>query len=333
MSAPHTAGAGNVEVMPIHQIEIQEAPKVAPFMLLSLGLHTWVFLLLLFVPSLLLWDSCEKKTETKLPAVKVKYLPPEKKAPAQKVPTFVDTPKPRTSEKPESSELIARYDSRAHSNKNPKKHLRYRNKKTVAPKTKKSAAVSRKSKPTPKKKTVPQPSPTPIKKPFRLHEKGFVRPKAVEKVAKSSPPKRITGGTLALLDGYDVEKYAAMDTQSEVSEEDDEVISLDTKETRYASYFARIKRQIELVWNYPDEAERKGITGQLTLRFQISRDGNLMNVRLINGSGYNILDEAALQAVKSAAPYYPFPVTIDRETLPILANFIYSPRAGIRYRP
>ncbi len=99
------------------------------------------------------------------------------------------------------------------------------------------------------------------------------------------------------------------------------------------SYFARIKRQIEMVWDYPYEAQREGITGQLTLRFQISRDGNLMNVKLINGSGYNVLDEAALQAVKSAAPYYPFPVTIDRETLPILANFIYSPQPRAMYLP
>ena len=106
-----------------------------------------------------------------------------------------------------------------------------------------------------------------------------------------------------------------------------------TRESRYASYFARIKRQIEQVWGYPNEAQRKGITGELTLRFQISRDGNLTNVRLIHGSGYNVLDEAALQAVKSAAPYYPFPVTIDRETLAILANFIYSPRPSAQYFP
>jgi protein TonB len=58
-----------------------------------------------------------------------------------------------------------------------------------------------------------------------------------------------------------------------------------------------------------------------------------MNVRLINSSGYNVLDEAALQAVKSAAPYYPFPVTIDREILPILANFIYSPRPSAQFFP
>lgn len=122
---------------------------------------------------------------------------------------------------------------------------------------------------------------------------------------------------MALLDGFDADKYAAMDTHSKTVEDDEEAISLNTRESKYASYFARIKRQIELVWSYPEEAQRKKITGQLTLRFQISRDGNLMNVKLIDGSGHEILDHAALQAVKSAAPYYPFPVTIDRATLPI----------------
>ena len=272
----------------------------------------------------------EKRIETKHPAVKVKYLPPEKKKPPKKL---VETSKPHKIEKPDSSELIASYDSRAHSNRKAKKELRYKNKKTVVPRAKRSAAIPKKAKPIPKNKTVPEPKTTTIKKPFRPYEKGFNLPKEKTEVPNTPPQKRIAGGTLALLDGFDAEKYAAMDTESESSEDDGEAISLNTKETRYASYFARIKRQIELAWDYPYEAQRKGITGQLTLRFQISRDGNLMNVKLINGSGHNVLDEAALQAVKSAAPYYPFPVTIDRETLPILANFIYSPQPRAMYFP
>ncbi len=308
--------------MSIDRFEIQEAPHLKRFVFVSLCLHITVMVAQGLMPD-------EKKTETKLPAVKVKYLPPEKKPSPEKIPTFVDAPKPRKVETPRSSELIARFDSRAHSNRSPRKHLAYKNKKTVAPKVKRSTAISKKPRPITKKKKVPQSAPSKIKKPFRLHDKGFAKPAAE---TQSSPPKRITGGTLALLDGFDADKYASVDTKSQTIEDDGEAISLDTKESRYASYFARIKRQIELVWDYPDEAERRGIVGQLTLRFQISRDGNLMNVRLINGSGYNILDEAALQAVKSAAPYYPFPVTIDRETLPILANFIYSPRSGLPYR-
>jgi protein TonB len=315
--------------MSIDRIEIQEAPEVTPFILISTGLH--IGLWLIFPIIVLLLGPCDHEIkETKLPPVKVKYMPPEKKVLSEKVPTFVDTPKPNKIEAPKTSEMIARYDSQAHSNRSPRKHLRYQNKKTAVPKAKKSTAVTRQSRPTRKKKAVPQPNPTPIKKPFRPHDKGFAPPKTKKNVSDHSSQQRITGGTLALLDGFDPDKYAAMDTQSQTVEDDGEAISLDTRESKYASYFARIKRQIELVWDYPDEAERRRITGQLTLRFQISRDGNLMNVRLINGSGHNVLDKAALQAVKSAAPYYPFPVTIDRENLLILANFIYSPRAGRR---
>ena len=310
--------------------KILEAPQVTPFVLISLGLHIGLGLLITVMIALGLMPD-EMKTEKQFPPVKVSYLPPEKKPEPQKAPTFVDAPKPRKIETPKSSEMIARYDSRVHSNQKPKKRLVYQNKKTVVPKIRKSTAVSKKSKLVAKKKTVPAPTPQTIRKPFRLADRGFILPKTKGEVAKLQPPKKITGGTLALLEGFDPEKYAALDTQSDTPEDDDKVISLDTRESRYASYFARLKHQIEQVWTYPEEAVRRGISGRLTLRFQISKDGNLMNVRLIDNSGYNVLDEAALQAVKTAAPYYPFPVTIHREALSILATFIYTPSYSTQY--
>ncbi len=304
--------------------EILEAPRLKKFVMISLCLHVTVMVAQGMMPD-------EMKTEKKFPPVKIRYLPPEKKPEPQKSPTFVDTPKPRKIETPKSSEMIARYDSRVHSNQKPKKRLVYQNKKTVVPKIRKPTAFSQKLKAIPKKKTVPAPTPQRIRKPFRLADQGFILPKTRGEVAKDQPPRKITGGTLALLEGFDAEKYAALDTQSDTAEDDDKVISLDTRESKYAAYFARLKHQIEQVWAYPDDAVRRGISGRLTLRFQISKDGSLMNVRLIDNSGYNVLDEAALQAVKTAAPYFPFPVTIDREALSILATFIYTPTYSTQY--
>ena len=57
-----------------------------------------------------------------------------------------------------------------------------------------------------------------------------------------------------------------------------------------------------------------------------------MDVRLVDPSGSNLLDDAAVNAVKGAAPYYPFPVTIERDTLSILATFIYSPAYSNYYQ-
>jgi len=300
--------------MSISQFKFYQTSRLKWFILISLCLHIVLLVAQGLVPD-------KKILRNKFPPIKVSYLPPEKQPAQPKPPTFVDAPQPQKVEAPQSSQLISRYDSRAHSNLKPRKHI-YKNKKTVVPKVTRSAPTP--SKTVPKKKAAPVPVPS-IKKPFRPNDKGFALPQTRGQIAESPSPKRITGGTRALLEGFDPEKYAALDTHSETADDDDEVISLDTRESKYASYFARLKHQIERVWTYPEHAARKGISGRLTLRFQISKDGNLMNVRLIDYSGHDVLDEAALQAVKTAAPYYPFPVTIDRESLSILATFIYSP--------
>ncbi|NIP99778.1 MAG: TonB family protein [Nitrospinaceae bacterium] len=294
------------------RIQIKHPPRLKQFILISVILHIFVMTLQGIYPD-------DRKRPRQFPPIKVSYLPPEKKP--EKVPQFVDAPQPRKVETPKTSERIAKFDSRAHNSGKLKKRKVYQNKKTAIPRSKKSPAPVKKSAVARKKKIPP---PKTIKQPYRPADKGLVLPGPQERVVQEKPVKQFTGGSLALLEGFDPEKYAAIDTHSQENTDDGEVISLDTRESKYASYFARIKEQIEHVWSYPSEAERRGLAGRLTLRFQISKDGNLMNVRLVQPSGSHILDDAALQAVKSAAPYYPFPVTIDKESLSILATFIYS---------
>jgi len=134
-------------------------------------------------------------------------------------------------------------------------------------------------------------------------------------------------GTLAMLDDVlNQEKHAPENPQVKEKEDlgNDEPISLDTKEAKYVSYFSRIKQQIQRVWIYPTQGTKASLIGELTLKFEISKDGNLLAVRLINSSGSNILDANAIKAVRGAAPYYPFPITITKKKLSILATFVYS---------
>lgn len=135
-----------------------------------------------------------------------------------------------------------------------------------------------------------------------------------------------TKNTLSMLSGLNPEKYTEKDSQIKRREElgDDEPIPLDTKEEKYVSYFSRIKQQIQLAWIYPPQGSAQKLAGEVTLKFEISRDGNLINLRLINTSGSNVLDMNAIKAVKEAAPYYPFPATISKKKLSILATFLYS---------
>ena len=155
----------------------------------------------------------------------------------------------------------------------------------------------------------------------RVNSKKTTTPSRISKL-KTLPSQSSFSdlqGALAMLDDLNLEKYTKqkLNVPNEEPLDDNKPIPLDTKEVKYVSYFNRIKQQIQLVWTYPIQAAEKKISGQLTLKFEISRDGNLLSVGLTNSSGFNILDVAAIKSVKEAAPYYPFPITIKKKKLSI----------------
>jgi protein TonB len=100
--------------------------------------------------------------------------------------------------------------------------------------------------------------------------------------------------------------------------------ALNAPEIQYISYFASIKRKIELVWQYPQDAANAGIQGELTIDFIIARDGSLESVRILQGSGYKILDDEAVGSIRIAAPYNPIPENYTIPNLRIRAHFIYQ---------
>ncbi|MBP5950655.1 energy transducer TonB [Pseudomonas sp. P42] len=58
--------------------------------------------------------------------------------------------------------------------------------------------------------------------------------------------------------------------------------------------------------NYPEEARRKQIYGNLRLMVSINRDGSLYEVLVLESSGQPLLDQAAQRIVRLAAPFAPF---------------------------
>jgi len=100
-------------------------------------------------------------------------------------------------------------------------------------------------------------------------------------------------------------------------------VSLDTKELKYLSYFAHIKRRIEQVWTYPPGAIANGLQGQLHLKFVLRNDGEVKTVELLRSSGYKVLDKEAWDAVVNAGPFGPFPPMIPDNELHITARFTY----------
>jgi len=100
-------------------------------------------------------------------------------------------------------------------------------------------------------------------------------------------------------------------------------VPLETKDPQYISYFTSIKRSIDANWKYPELALRYGLQGRLIVEFEILENGQLVGLRLLRSSGSALLDDEALRAIRSAAPFAPIPRWIEQRPLPITARMEY----------
>lgn len=88
--------------------------------------------------------------------------------------------------------------------------------------------------------------------------------------------------------------------------------SVDTKESNIAGYLDRWKRKIETIGvsYFPEKGITQGLTGSPTLEVTIDASGQLGEVIVRNSSGSRIIDQAALNILRRAAPFEPFPESI-----------------------
>ena len=93
-------------------------------------------------------------------------------------------------------------------------------------------------------------------------------------------------------------------------------ISASTREYKYAAYMEAWRAKVERVGNlnYPEEARRRKISGQLVLDVALNPDGKINQITIRSSSGHKVLDDAAIRIVELAAPYAPFPDAIRAET-------------------
>ncbi|NGZ04866.1 MAG: energy transducer TonB [Magnetococcales bacterium] len=186
-----------------------------------------------------------------------------------------------------------------------------------------------------------EPPPAP---PVAPPEPRGVRPKA--KPHQADPPKPMTPGqkenrkknepqplnlapSLNDLTRWDHERTQR--SREELFRAQEETVNLDTPKPRYTTYFARLKERVQQGWIYPAEAKRAGLSGTLSLRFTIERNGMITDIRVLNSSGVPILDEAALQAVRNLSPFLPLPEDWELERLHVKTIFEYV-RGGFQWK-
>ncbi len=263
--------------------------------------------------------------------------PPEPKVVEKPEPEPVKPPEPKAVEKPEP-EPVKKPEPRVVKKAKPipRKPAPPR-KKTVRPKKRPPKRVRVASLPRPRPKPEPQkiqrrpPPPKPAPRP-RAKSKPKSKPPADPVAMFRRRPAdlgRPDSNRLKLPD-EEAERIAKASLEESLREEEGEAVSLDTRNYKYASYFAHIKKRIYEFWHWPPEARK--YYAKLKLKFVLRDDGKLHRVELLSSSKYKILDDEALSAIAKAAPFRPFPLAFKRKLLPIEAVFSYERPSGFGYR-
>ena len=130
---------------------------------------------------------------------------------------------------------------------------------------------------------------------------------------------------------------AQLSQRQQVFATQSKVVTVDSNSTTRgaaADYINTFREHVERVGNlqYPTQARAQGITGEVRLMVIISDDGNIKAIRLLESSGSTILDEAAKQSVRQAAPFGKFTKDMsDIVELRLIRTYRYSDLVEVTY--
>ncbi len=101
------------------------------------------------------------------------------------------------------------------------------------------------------------------------------------------------------------------------------ILQLNTTELIYQKYLLNVRDRVSFYWEYPVAAARNGWQGTLTVDFVVSRDGKITEIEIDRSSGYPVLDDAAITAIKLAGPFFTFPEHFILDKFNIKYQFEY----------
>ena len=109
------------------------------------------------------------------------------------------------------------------------------------------------------------------------------------------------------------------------------IISADTRESVVAAYLDNWKRRIEAVGDeyFAELGSLGGLTGSPILEVKIEASGQLSEVIIRKSSGSRVVDQAALDILRRASPFEPFPdnVAADYDRFLFTYKWLFSDRS------
>lgn len=106
------------------------------------------------------------------------------------------------------------------------------------------------------------------------------------------------------------------------------VDGVQAKQDASAAYLDKFREKVEVYGNryYPDLAKQQRLSGEVRLMVILNASGGIRAIRLLESSGYDILDEAAKSSVRRGAPFGAFDAKMkDISELRIVRTWRFDP--------
>ncbi len=177
---------------------------------------------------------------------------------------------------------------------------------------------------------VPQPAQKPapkvpkrVEKQKPVKQKAPIRRKKPVPVKKSTPPKTVSKPVQTPVKKA-VSAPATKKTPAKSAKPRPAAPSPQAPRKLKNAYLAELLQAIESRKFYPKIAKRRGMEGVVKVRFVLQKDGRIEKIAVAEGSGYGVLDRAALKTVASIGAFKPIPEALKKERWEIVVPIRYQ---------
>ena len=158
-------------------------------------------------------------------------------------------------------------------------------------------------------KIVEKPAPKVIEKPKKVEKKIVKQEKPIEKIVEKPAPKVVEK------ENENIEKMAVAE-QNEISTKQESIIQSNSNNERNknleSEYLAKVQAKIEKNKVYPKVAKRLNQTGKVIVSFDILKDGKITNIKIIDKSKFEKLDEASIELLRNIGFFEAIPNELNK---------------------
>ncbi|MBA3036510.1 MAG: energy transducer TonB [Desulfobacterium sp.] len=174
-------------------------------------------------------------------------------------------------------------------------------------------------------RAIPRPTHRP-KEPDQPHDvkKIFVSPNRIAPVKPISVDPPTGKFAEGLMEGVSIpESDAGMGQTTGVFKMED-LLNVGAEYTNAKSYLEMVVMKIESAKRYPESARSLQQQGRVTVSFVVTLAGEVKEVQIATPCRHEVLNEAAVKAVQTAAPFPRPPLKFFKSDIPMKLNIIFE---------